>query len=558
MLVPHGESYHGNQQEMHQRPPNSPKNQGKATIQWRGRTLTVSEAGAAAAQEQRLGNTQAAMEIYDVITASVPNSAEVHNNRGVLLQLLKRYGEALESYNEAVALKPGYANAHFNRAGLLKLLNRFDESLADYDRAIALNPAYAEAHNNRGALLQQMRQYDEAMASYDRAIAAKPDYAMAYNNRGTALLSRGNMPEAEKMFRKALELKPDFADPRHSLSVMRRYEKASGGEVEEILNALKKPGLPPENREHLYFTLGKIHDDSGLYDEAFGYFQQANQIRNGFVSYQAADVTKFGDSIIEIFNRDFPGKPLAFSSDSKLPLFIVGMPRSGTTLLAGILSNHHSIATAGELPDIADYALRLGEMLKMNVRYPQAAKHITPETARHIIAQYEARLKRDVKRDVTYVIDKNPLNFQHMGFISMLFPQARIIHCTREPLDTGLSNYFTRFPLTLDYSFDLRNIGHFYREYARLLEHWRGMPILKVLDVRYEDMILRTEETARTMLNFLGLEWDERCLAPHTNRSPVETASQWQVRQPIYQNSLERWRHYEKHLGPLKEALAGR
>ena len=153
------------------------------------------------------------------------------------------------------------------------------------------------------------------------------------------------------------------------------------------------------------------------------------------------------------------------------------------------------------------------------------------------------------------MIDKNPLNFRHLGLITLLFPQARILHCTRQPLDTCLSNYFQRFPLHLDYCFDLRNIGHFFGQYARLMEHWRTIPNLKMFEVRYEDMILRTEATARAALEFLGLEWDERCLTPHTNRYAVETASQWQVRQPIYQRSLERWRHYEKHLGALRSFL---
>jgi tetratricopeptide (TPR) repeat protein len=532
-----------------------PQSPVKAAIQWRGKTLTIHEAGAAAVQEQRQGNVQAAADIYDLIAARVPNSAEVHNNRGVLQQMLKRHGEALASYEKAIALKPDYANAHFNRAVILKLQNRFDESLASYDKALALNPSHAEAHNNRGSLLQDMRRYDEAIASYDRAIASKPDYAMAYNNRGAAMLSKGCMAEAETMFRKALELKPDFSDPLHSLSTMRRHQKASGPEVEEILGLLKKPGITAESKEHLYFSLGKIYDDCGQYDEAFEAFRQANEIRNSFVSYQAGDVTKLTDDVIEVFNKDFVSRKFPFASMNKLPLFIVGMPRSGTTLLASILSNHPAIATAGELPDMADYALRLGEMLKENVRYPQAARHITTAVASGIITAYEARLKRDARAGVVHVIDKNPLNFRHLGFISMLFPLARIIHCTRDPLDTCLSNYFTRFSLTLDYSFDLRNIGHFYREYERFMEHWRTIPTLKLMDVRYEDMILKTEPTARAVLDFLGLEWDARCLAPHTNPSPVETASQWQVRQPIYNNSLERWRHYEKYLGPLKEAL---
>ena len=535
-----------------------PQSQGKVTVPWRGKALTISEAGAAAVQEQRQGNVQTALEIYDLIAAKVSNSAEVHNNRGVLQQMLKRYPEALASYEKAIALKPDYANAHFNRAVILKFLNRFDESLASYDQAIALNPGHAEAHNNLGALLQDMRMYDKAIASYDRAIAAKPDYAMAYNNRGTALMSQGNMTEAEKMFRKALELKPDFSDPLHSLSTMRRFQKASSPEAQEILALLQKPGITAESKEHLYFSLGKIYDDCGMYDEAFEAFRQANEARNSFVSYQAGDVTKLTDDVIEVFNRDFFGQKFPFVSQSKLPLFIVGMPRSGTTLLASILSNHPAIATAGELPDMADYAIHLGEMLKEEFPYPQAARHLTPTVASQIITAYETRLKRNARAGVTYIIDKNPLNFRHVGFISMLFPEARIIHCARDPLDTCLSNYFTRFSLTLDYSFDLRNIGHFYREYMRFMEHWRTIPSLKLIDASYEDMILKTEPTARAVLGFLGLEWDARCLAPHTNPSPVETASQWQVRQPIYSNSLERWRHYAQYLGPLKEALDGR
>jgi hypothetical protein len=160
-----------------------------------------------------------------------------------------------------------------------------------------------------------------------------------------------------------------------------------------------------------------------------------------------------------------------------------------------------------------------------------------------------------VAASVPHVIDKNPLNFRHVGLIHLLFPRARIVHCTRQPLATCLSNYFQCFPLHMDFSFHLHNIGHFYREYARLMAHWHAQPSLNLIDVAYEDVILNTERTARRLLEFLGLEFDSRCLATHTNHFPVETASQWQVRQPIYQDALENWRHYEKHLRPLMEML---
>jgi hypothetical protein len=168
---------------------------------------------------------------------------------------------------------------------------------------------------------------------------------------------------------------------------------------------------------------------------------------------------------------------------------------------------------------------------------------------------YELRLRRDAGREVPHVIDKHPLNFRHLGLITLLFPNARIIHCTRDPLDTGLSNYFQRFHEDYDYSFDLRNIGHFYGEYLRLMAHWRDVLPRKMIEISYEEMILHTEPMVRRTLATLGMDWDEHCLAPHTNPCVVETASKWQVRQPIHPRSLQRWRHYEKHLLPLREML---
>ena len=203
-----------------------------------------------------------------------------------------------------------------------------------------------------------------------------------------------------------------------------------------------------------------------------------------------------------------------------------------------------------------DFPARLPLLARTNTPFPKVINDITPELTAQLIDEYLKRLRRDVGSDVPLVIDKNPLNFLNMGLITMLFPKARIIHCTRQPMDTGLSNYFQRFPLYLDYAFDLRNIGHFQVEYARLMAHWRAILNLKMIEISYEDMISNTESVARKALDFLGLDWDSRCLTPHTNMATVETASRWQVRQPIYRHALERWRHYEKHLGPLKEILA--
>lgn len=527
-----------------------------ATFNLRGRSYSLAEAAALAASEQNLGNFQSAVDIYDFILAHVPNQAVIYNNQGALLQKLKRYDEALAGYNRAIVLKPDYANAHYNRGLLFKELSQPGSALASLDQAIALKPDHAEAHNSRGIILQGLKRFDEAVASYDRAIAAKPDYAEAVNNRGTAMVSRGDMLEAEKMFFKAFALKPDFADPLYNLANIRKYQNVDHPDVNDIRALLGRPGISPADRESLYFTLGKIYDECDRYPEAFEYYRQANHLRNAHVSYDPAGVVKLTNELIEVFSPEFLAGPFPFGSDSRAPLFIVGMPRSGTTLLASILSNHPAISTAGELTTLADLASGLSQEVKTGMPYPQAARHLTSSLTARLIRDYEARLKRDVKPEISYVIDKYPLNFRHLGLIAMLFPKAAILQCTRHPLDTGLSNYFQRFPLLLDYCFDLRNIGHFYGEYVRLMEHWHKIPTLRLMDVSYEDMILKTEEVARRALDFLGLEWDPRCLSPHTNPGAVESASQWQVRQPIYRHSLERWRHYEKQLAPLIELIS--
>jgi tetratricopeptide (TPR) repeat protein len=527
---------------------NTPPDSRRIMIYWRARWRTVNEACALAAEEHRLGNFQAAADIYLLVLGRIPDCAEFHNNRGVALQMMKRFEEALASYDKAIALKSDYANAHFNRGTALKNLNRREDALASYDQALACKPDDAETQNNRAVLLQQLRRYDEAIASYDKAIAAKADHIMAHYNRGTALLSKGDMPEAEKMFRKALQLKPDFPGPLHNLAKMRRYRETNDPDAQTIRALLDKPHVPPEEREELLFALGKIYDDCGRYDEAFQYFRQANHIRNTFVSYNPGAVTKMTDDIIEVFNRDFVAQSQEMGSNGQAPLFIVGMPRSGTTLLAHVLGNHPAIAIAGELTAVDDLASRLGDFVGKQAGYPQAATSLTPAAATRLTADYEKRLRRDVGENAPYVIDKNPLNFRHLGLISILFPLARIIHCGRNSLDTSLSIYFQRFPLSLDFSFDLRNIGHFYREYERLMGHWRMVLPAPPIEVSYEDMVLNTEETTRGLLDRLGLEWDPRCLEPQTNPCPVETASEWQVRQPIYTDSVGRWRHYEKHL----------
>jgi tetratricopeptide (TPR) repeat protein len=507
---------------------------------------------------QEMNRDADALASYDKAIALKPDYAEAYNNRGLTLREMKRHAEALTSYDKAIALRPDYAIAHNNRGLTLHELKLYADALVNFDKAIALNPVYAEAYNNRGATQLELKMYDNAIASCDKAITLKPDIAEAYQNRGVILVNKGDMKEAELMFLKALSLKPDLTLPLFSLTKIRKYQDADHPDIKAIRNLLNKPGAPLRDRDYLYFSLGKIFDDCGLYDDAFECYLRANQIRNASVAYDSDEVRRNTDRNLEVFSEEFSGQPLPGApgaSGSRAPLFIVGMPRSGTTLMAQILSNHRAIGTAGELPTITEFTVRLTRLIDSGVSYPRAAKYLDASTAILLSNEYEKRLRRDVGTSVPRVIDKSPLNFRHLGFIAVLFPKAQIIHCTRHPLDTGLSNYFQRFSVDYAYSFDLRNIGHFYGEYVRIMDHWRKVLPGKMIEVSYEDMIMNTEEMARRALDLLGLEWDERCLSPHTNPSAVETSSNWQVRQPIYKESVGRWRHYEKYLTPLIDAM---
>jgi len=365
------------------------------------------------------------------------------------------------------------ASLYYRLAQTWRARKRYDDALASYDKAIALNPDYAEAYHYRAITLREIKRYDDALASCDKAIELKPDYIKAYQTRGRIFADKGNMPEAEKMFLKALEFDPDNPTPMFYLTRIRKYGDVDHTDVKAIQKLLDMPGISLPDKEDLYFSLGKIYDDCGRYDDAFEYYRQANRLRNDKTHYNPDEVTRFVNGIIDVFSKEFLAQPFAFASDSQSPMFIIGMPRSGTTLMASILSNHPSVATAGELPTIANSASNLPKLLRKKIPFPQAVKYITPDVAARLINEYEKRLRRDVGPDIPYVIDKHPLNFFRLGFISVLFPKAHVIHCTRDPLDTCLSNYFQRFKLDYNYSFDLQNISHFYGEYARLMGHWR-------------------------------------------------------------------------------------
>ncbi len=431
----------------------------------------------------------------------------------------------------------------------------YGEALRIYKLILSACPDHAATLNNLGLLKFDIGKINESIEFCTKAIKIQPDYAFAYQNLGNSLAAKGDMKEAEQMFRKAISLIPHFPNAIHSLVQIVKYKTADNKDVKHILNLLKDNDDQSESRERLCFALAKIYDDCGLYDDAFEYFWQGNDICNKKISHDHGELSRASDNIMKVFDKEFLSRPFSFASESNQPIFVVGMPRSGTTLVANILSNHSKVAAAGELTGIMEAATSLREQVGNNINYPYAARHLTSDISDRLVKDYEALLQRDVDPKSPYIIDKHPINFRFIGLITKLFPNAKIIHCTRDPLDTALSNYFQCFDLQYSYSFDLKNIADYYRDYLRVMEHWRNALPTKMLEINYEDTVKDTKQVTDTILDFIGLNWEEACLTPHKNPRVVRTSSVWQVRQPIYSNSMKRWKNYEGHLGVLKEVM---
>ena len=303
----------------------------------------------------------------------------------------------------------------------------------------------------------------------------------------------------------------------------------------------------------LHFGLGRLLDAADRYEEAFAHYRQGNTLKHEVFS--PADHARYVDDIIATYNSDFMAKAPRANNDSTRPLFIIGMPRSGTTLVEQILVSHPQVAGGGELTFMNDIVRELPSLLGVSAPYLQSLAALTAEVCDRASRYYLDRIAT-ISSDARYVTDKMPGNFMYLGLIALLFPRARIIHCGRDPLDTCLSCYFQYFPAGHPYAYDLDHLGGYYRQYQRLMQHWRTVIRLPMLEVQYQDLVADQERVSREIIAFCDLPWDERCLRFHETGRVVHTLSYDQVRQPLNQRSVGRWRHYDRFLAPLKKHLA--
>lgn len=531
---------------------------------------------------KQLGDLDGAVDAYRRALAIDPGLAPVHDSLGRALKDRGELAAAIASYRRAIELQPGLASAHDNLGCLLKAEGDLDGALRSHREAVRISPRSAGMHNNLAVALKAAGQLDEAAEEYRESLRLHPDAAAVHRNLANVLKELERHREMAEAFENAHRLDPEDTDTLYNLAMARAQlgesdaarghfeallalapdhadalgmlgemsSQATEAELERFRAIADSGDASPDDRARAEFGLGKIHDQRGEHDLAFAHYAAANDIRRD-AGGPPMDVGTLFDSIEAAFTRETFQRSPPRGSESELPVFIVGMPRSGTTLVEQILSSHPGVHGAGELPHVGEY---VGQLSGDGGGYLDPARLDGARLA-SLAEDYLARLQVP-GGGASRVTDKAPLNFLSLGLIALLFPNARIIHVHRHPLDTCLSCYFNNL-VEVRFSFDLDMLGAYYTRYVSLMDHWRDVLPMDILDVRYESLVENQEAISREMISFCGLDWHADCLAFHRNDRPIKTASMFQVRRPMYASSVGRWKAYEKHLGPLIRRLEG-
>ena len=485
------------------------------------------------------------------VIALDPDNVDAYANLGDTLRSLGRLNESESVLRHAIGSLPKSADAFAKLGYVLREQGRLGEAESACRQAIALNPNNAGAYYGLANTLESRGKLVEAADAYRRTIKLRPNFAGAYNDLGTTLKHLGRLAEARQAIEKAIHLAPQNGLYFLNLSEVRRFTTGDPYLIAMDKAAETIPSIPARQQIEMRFALAKAYKDVDRRSDSFQQLSEANALQRKQIQYDEAATLGALKRIQEVFTPALMQTFQGVGEPSTLPVFVIGMPRSGTTLIEQIMASHPQVFGAGELPNLGN---AVQDILGSGV-FPDAIVDLSADRFRQLGRRYVAEISR-LAPFATHIIDKTPSNFTFAGLIHIALTNARIIHAMRNPADTCVSCFSKRFAHGQYYSYSLEELGRYYRHYQELMDHWRRvLPPARILDVRYEDIVADLEGQSRRILAHCGLEWNPRCLAFHETERPVRNASAAQVRQPIYGSSIERWRVYESFLRPLLTEL---
>ena len=495
----------------------------------------------------QLGQLDKAIDVLKRYLINNEKNGQAWLNLGLIYREHGRLKDALAALNQAKALLPDEVTVLFNRSAMLIELKRFKESIVDLKRCAHLAPASGDVWSRLAHALTKDKDFDSSITAYRKAVQLLPQDFALWNRYGFALSVKGDQKGAMDCYLKAVDLNPAF--PGVYLNIAKAGELKKGDHLfENAIAIAKSSNVDVLDRASILFALGLSLDFGRFFDEAFEQFEKANSLMRGMIDYNETVELQNMDSIISSFKKNPPILANDSHAPDRPPIFVLGMPRSGTSLVEQILASHKDVFGAGEVGEIAKIAAQLN--------YPHNFYDLSKSAILHSRQHYLNYMRNDAKAALYYV-DKEPRNFLFIGLIFLLFPGAKIVHCQRNPLDTCLSCYMQQFNAGVAFSFSLKEIGRYFKKYSELMAVWDSQFPKQIFQLHYEDLIADVNEKTKQIAEYCELSWDPSMLEFHKNERAVFTASKDQVRRPIYTSSIGRWKEYQKHLSPLIQELEG-
>jgi Flp pilus assembly protein TadD len=500
------------------------------------------------------GRLPEAKSLLEQVSESDREDADAWYGLGIVNGLIGDFATARDCFEHVVRLRPGMARAYINLAKAQIGLGKFEEAVSAYRSALNITPDDLDTHRYLNATLERLGRLDEARAGYDRMLALSPDNPEILAARVMTYEITGDRKRAGDELSPLITRYPDNPKIAVAFAAVCKEADRCGEAIGRLEAILGNPeaGLQREMESEIHFSLGRLYDDREDYDKAFGHYRQANRLKGR--TFDIAGFIRQIDEVIETFSAGALNSAPRSTVPTGSAVIIVGMPRSGTSLVEQILASHPDVAAGGELHEFANLAIDIRKLVASRNVYPRYLNELTTDICNTVARRYLDRLN-DISSTSRYITNKMPHNFLYLGMISRVLPQARIIHCRRDPRDTCLSCYFQDFTRGHEYCYDLETLGAYYRQYQRLMAHWERVIDQPIHTIQYEELVADQETRTRRLLEFLDLPWDDGCLQFHYTRRLVQTASYDQVRQPLYTRSVGRWKNYEKYLHALMKGL---